>query len=105
MYPFHLQARKLNVWTSGFIVSPFISPFLFGFLIARTSWRWSYGIGCIYSTIVLALIVFFMDETMYDRGKTRPPVDTSSGWRSRFEMLVGVTGSRLAKYRDSWWEV
>jgi len=42
---------------------------------------------------------------MYDRGKTRPPVDTSSGWRSRFEMLVGVTGSRLAKYRDSWWEV
>ena len=27
------------------------------------SWRWAYGIGSIYSVIVLFLIVFFMDET------------------------------------------
>jgi MFS family permease len=35
MYPFHRQARKLNVWTMGFIISPFISPFAFGFLVAK----------------------------------------------------------------------
>ena len=26
---------KLNIWTMGFIISPFISPFAFGFLVAR----------------------------------------------------------------------
>ena len=35
MYPFHLQARQLNVWTMGFIISPFLSPFAFGFFVAR----------------------------------------------------------------------
>lgn len=26
---------QLNVWTMGFIISPFLSPFAFGFLAAR----------------------------------------------------------------------
>ena len=54
---------QLNVWTMGFIISPFLSPFAFGFLVARTTWRWAYGIGCIYSGIVVAFIVLFMEET------------------------------------------
>ncbi|KAF8438828.1 MFS general substrate transporter [Boletus edulis BED1] len=102
IYPFHLQARKLNVWTAGFIMSPFISPFLFGFLVARVNWRWSYGIGCMYSAIVLTLIVLFLEETLYDRGKNRPVLPTSSGLRYRFETLIGMTGYKLAKYRASW---
>lgn len=47
----------------GFIISPFLSPFAFGFLVARTTWRWAYGIGSLYSLIVVLLIVFFMEET------------------------------------------
>lgn len=53
MYAFHLQARmvrclpacskprvlilctQLNIWTMGFLISPFLSPFLFGFLVAN----------------------------------------------------------------------
>src|SRR5260221_8257827 len=52
MYPFHRQARKvsvfsfsvsykltssvqLNLWTMGFLIAPFLSPFAFGFLVAR----------------------------------------------------------------------
>ena len=26
---------QLNIWTTGFIVSPYLSPFAFGFLVAR----------------------------------------------------------------------
>lgn len=63
MYPFHLQARKLNTWTMGFILSPFLSPFAFGFLVARANWRWSYGIGSIYGAIVVALIILLGEET------------------------------------------
>ncbi|KAI9568699.1 MFS general substrate transporter [Boletus coccyginus] len=105
IFPFHLQARKLNVWSSGFIVSPFISPFVFGFLVARANWRWSYGIACIYSAVVITLVVFFMEETMYDRGRNRPVLPRSPGLRYRFETLIGLTGYKLAKYRTSWWEV
>ncbi|KAF8056670.1 MFS general substrate transporter [Lyophyllum atratum] len=104
MYPFHLQARKLNVWTMGFIVSPFLSPFAFGFLVARTSWRWAYGIGSMYSAIVVFLIVFFMEETMYDRTVRPIPVPSTTGLRYRIETLIGITGVKMAKYRASWKE-
>lgn len=102
MYPFHLQARQLNVWTMGFIISPFLSPFAFGFLVARASWRWAYGIGAIYGAIVVALIVLFMEETLYDRHLKEQPA-RSPGLRYRIETLVGKTGLDMAKYRDGWY--
>ncbi|KAJ7223386.1 MFS general substrate transporter [Mycena pura] len=104
MYPFHLQARKLNVWTFGYIVSPFLSPFVFGFLVARTTWRWAYGIGTIYSAIVCLLIVIFGEETMYDRGLKPIPEPPTTGLRYRVETLVGITGVKMTKYRDSWYK-
>ncbi|KAL9708886.1 hypothetical protein Ac2012v2_008041 [Leucoagaricus gongylophorus] len=105
LYPFHLQARKLNIWTMGFIVSPLISPFVFGFLVARTTWRWAYGIGCLYGLFVVLTITFFGEETIYDR-TVRPtiPEPTTTGLRYRVETLIGITGWKMAKYRASWWE-
>ncbi|KAG6915345.1 hypothetical protein DXG01_012019 [Tephrocybe rancida] len=102
MFPFHLQARKLNTWTMGFIVSPFVSPFALGFLVAHQNWRWSYGVGCIYSAVVVLLITFFMEETMYDRTLKPVPERPTSGLRYRVETLVGITGMKMAKYRTSW---
>ncbi|KAF7358628.1 MFS general substrate transporter [Mycena sanguinolenta] len=104
LYPFHLQARMLNFWTMGFIISPFLSPFAFGFLVARTSWRWAYGIGSMYGAIVVILIVFFMEETMYDRTVRPIPERPSTGLRYRIETLVGITGLKMQKYRVSWTE-
>ncbi|KAG1854769.1 major facilitator superfamily domain-containing protein [Suillus tomentosus] len=105
IFPFHLQARKLNIWTSGFVISPFLSPFVFGFLVARASWRWAYAIGSIYNAIVLVLIAFFMEETMYDRHLASKPLQISTGLRYRFKTLIGVTGYKMAKYRPRWPEV
>ena len=31
-----MATDQLNIWTMGFIISPFLSPFAFGFLVART---------------------------------------------------------------------
>ncbi|CAA7268520.1 unnamed protein product [Cyclocybe aegerita] len=104
MYPFHLQARKLNIWTMGFIVSPFLSPFAFGFLVARASWRWAYGIGSIYSAIVVLLIMFYGEETIYDRTVKPIPEPATTGLRYRIETLIGITGVRMQKYRVSWTE-
>lgn len=103
----------------GFVLSPFLSPFALGFLVARQNWRWSYGVGCMYSAVVVFLITFFMEETygtvfshvnttahvlgrMYDR--TLKPVRTppTTGLRYRIETLVGITGYKMAKYRMKW---
>ncbi|KAI0793044.1 MFS general substrate transporter [Irpex lacteus] len=109
MYPFHLQARKatLNIWTMGFLVSPFLSPFAFGFLVARASWRWVYGIGSMYGAVVLTLIVLFGEETLYDRRRNVPKTTSKSESRGlrRVKTLIGITGARLAKYRPGWKEV
>jgi len=103
LFPFHLQARKLNIWTMGFIISPFLSPFAFGFLVARTTWRWAYGIGSIYGAIVCLLIILFMEETMYDRTISPIPEPAAEGGlRYRIETLVGITGYKMAKYRVTW---
>ncbi|KAI5825713.1 MFS general substrate transporter [Schizophyllum commune Tattone D] len=105
LYPFHLQARMLNIWTMGFIISPFLSPFAFGFLVARASWRWAYGIGAMYSAVVVVLILLFMEETLYDRGLKPVPPRPTTGLRYRIETLLGITGVKMAKYRDSWLDV
>ncbi|KAG1831128.1 major facilitator superfamily domain-containing protein [Suillus variegatus] len=105
IFPFHLQARKLNIWTFGFIISPFLSPFVFGFLVARTSWRWAYGIGSLYSAIVVLLIGLFMEETMYDRHLDPNPQRILPGIQFRLETLIGITGYKMAKYRSRWSEV
>ncbi|KII84675.1 hypothetical protein PLICRDRAFT_357180 [Plicaturopsis crispa FD-325 SS-3] len=105
IFPFHLQAKKLNIWTTGFIFSPFLSPFVFGFLVARASWRWAYGTAAIYNFVVLVLIVLFLEETMYDRTLKPLPPPRPRGLRYRLETLIGVTGARMAKYRSSWKEV
>ncbi|KAH9950835.1 MFS general substrate transporter [Amylocystis lapponica] len=104
MFPFHLQMRKLNIWTMGFVISPFLSPFAFGFLVARASWRWTYGIGSIYGAIVVFFIAFFMEETMYDRTLRDPhPIPRpASRLLYRFQTLVGVTGARMARFRTPW---
>ncbi|KAL7284328.1 hypothetical protein ACG7TL_001614 [Trametes sanguinea] len=104
LFPFHLQARKLNIWTMGFIISPFLSPFMMGFIVARISWRWTYGIGSIYGAIVVGLIALLGEETMFDRKlpNPRPIPRPKSRLRYRLETLIGITGWRMAQFRDSW---
>ncbi|KAJ6595498.1 MFS general substrate transporter [Mycena vulgaris] len=96
MYPFHLQARKLNLWTMGFIVSPFLSPFFLGFLVAHADYKWAYGFGAIYSFLVLLLTVFFGEETMFDRTLYPLPAPHPPGLRYRLETLLGATGRKMA---------
>ncbi|KAF9564530.1 MFS general substrate transporter [Agrocybe pediades] len=108
LFPFHLQARKINLWTMAVILSPHFSPFVFGFLVARASWRWAYGIGCMYSLFVLLLIIFFLDESMYIRkskGMPAPVAPKTNAFVQRSKDIIGITGVRTAKADPPWREI
>jgi len=103
VFPWHLQARKVNLWTLGFVISPFVGPSFLGFIVGQgITWRWVYGVGCIYSGIVLILIVLFMEETLFDRHLNPMPRPPTPGMRHRLETLIGITGWRLRHHRPSW---
>ncbi|GAA6061104.1 hypothetical protein JCM10212_006135 [Sporobolomyces blumeae] len=105
MFPFHMQARKLNLWAMGFIISPFLSPFLLGFMVAKTdSFRDAYWVGVAFVSIVVLLIAFVSEETMYDRDVVPFPQRPTTGLRYRIETLLGITGLKMSKYRCSWTE-
>ncbi|KAJ7800511.1 major facilitator superfamily domain-containing protein [Mycena olivaceomarginata] len=104
MYPFHLQARKLNLWTTGFMISPFVSPFLLGFLIAHANYKWAYAAGAFYSLVVLLMIVFLGEETLYDRTLRPIPRKPTVGLRYRVETLLGATGWKMTMFRPNWYE-
>lgn len=101
IYPVHRQARAIAIWSLAYISSPFISPWLFGYLCARQSWRWAYGAGSLFIVAVVFMIIFFGEETMYDRHIHPVPPRPTSGLRYRFESLVGITGIKMAKHRIS----
>ncbi|KAF9448590.1 MFS general substrate transporter [Macrolepiota fuliginosa MF-IS2] len=107
IFPFHLQARKINIWTMGVILAPHLSPFVFGFLVARANWRWAFWIGCIYGLVVLILIVFFMKESLYHRrsGRNLTKEESSSNLKSRIWTLVGITGIKNVTREPTWKEV
>ncbi|KAF8157050.1 MFS general substrate transporter [Crassisporium funariophilum] len=102
LYPFHLQARKINLWTMGVVLAPHLSPFLFGFLVARTTWRWGYGIGCLYGLLVLILIVVFMEESMYFRNEQKVTSVQRTGLWARVNALIGITGVQSARKDPTW---
>lgn len=87
----------------GFIVSPFVSPFLLGYMIEHTTWRDVYWVGVGYCAVVVLLLTFVMEETIYDRDLSPVPPRHATGFRYRFDTLIGITGARMAKYRPSLW--
>ncbi|KIJ24686.1 hypothetical protein M422DRAFT_274492 [Sphaerobolus stellatus SS14] len=86
----------------GVIISPFISPFILGFLAPKGGFRWTYGIGVIYSSIVLVLITIFGRETLFERSipSSVPPPQNFDA-----PTLLGMSGWNLSSYRTTWKEV
>ncbi|KXN86661.1 hypothetical protein AN958_09839 [Leucoagaricus sp. SymC.cos] len=99
----------INIWTMGVILAPHLSPFVFGFLVARANWRWAFWIGCLYGLLVLILIVLFMKESMYHRDHNANPAlprgQDAAGLKNRLWTLLGITGVKRARLEPTWKEV
>ena len=90
--------RKINIWSSGIIVSPYVGPLITAFIIYKESWHNAFWVNTGLSAICWLLVVGLMDETIYNRNSTRnqQPVP-----KSRLLRLVGVEQWRSRHLRQT----
>jgi len=109
----------------GFIISPFLSPFAFGFLVARTRSVFPYP-GCALLTLGYISVgdghmgsvpctafwssslsrydTLTTSTRMYDRGVKNHTSQPAGSLRYRIETLVGITGVKMTMYSATWYE-
>lgn len=91
--------RKINLWQSFTLLSPFLGPLLASFMTISLSWRWSFWVYTIEKGLALGAVTCFAEETYYDR---RIPADDQFPPRSRWQRLVGVEQWRSRRQRNTW---
>ena len=97
MFFVHEHARKINLWQSSVIVSPFFGPLLAAFMIAKLAWYWPFVVYTIETAIALLLVILFVEETYYDPKATSiEHLHRSSRWKR----LFGIA-QRQAKQPDT----
>ena len=92
IYFFHQHPRKINLWSTALILSPFLGPLVMAAIIADgpvtgSTWPWGFGVVAIFAGIGLILTILFLDETFYPR---HLPADQRPERKSRMMRLIGV---------------
>ncbi|KAL1980470.1 hypothetical protein VTN96DRAFT_4127 [Rasamsonia emersonii] len=95
---FHEHARKINIWSSFVILSPYVGPLLAAFMMTSLEWQWPFGIYTIETGLCLIAVILFMDETYYNR---RIPIEQQPERRSRLLRLIGVEQWRSRSQRST----
>lgn len=75
LFFFHQHPRVINYVELSIIISPYLGPLIASFIVADMTWRWAFWVCTILSGIGISL-VFFLDETLYDRHA--PPASRGS---------------------------
>lgn len=95
---FHEHARKINVWASFIILSPYFGPLIAAFIISTQKWQWAFGVYTIETGLCLIAIVLFADETFYNR---RIAPDQHLPRKSKIQRLIGIEQWRDRHQRSS----
>lgn len=82
-----LPRRKINIWSSGIIASPYLGPLITAFIINKGSWRYAFWVNTGLSALCWLLVIGLMDETIYNRSLAR---DQQQIPKARLLRLIGV---------------
>ncbi|KAH7141035.1 major facilitator superfamily domain-containing protein [Dactylonectria macrodidyma] len=63
----HERGFRVGLWNFAVISSVNIAPIISGYVIVDLGWRWSFWLLAITFGLSLALVIFFLPETMYER--------------------------------------
>ncbi|KAF4548075.1 Polyamine transporter-like protein 1 [Elsinoe fawcettii] len=92
LFFFHERARKIGLWATLYIASPYLGPCISSFVIFGTG-RWPdiYWVCVGVVSLELILVVFVIDETWYNRSKPQSEQPLREpGVAGRLSRLLGV---------------
>ncbi|KAL2019777.1 hypothetical protein VTK56DRAFT_9221 [Thermocarpiscus australiensis] len=95
---FHEQARKINIWASFIVISPYLGPLLAAFMTETQRWPVPFWVFFAMNALALALVICFLEETYYDRtipAQQQPPRG------SRVARLLGIAQWRSRHLRNT----
>ncbi|KAL2117370.1 hypothetical protein VTJ04DRAFT_9538 [Mycothermus thermophilus] len=95
---FHQQARKINIWASFIIISPYMGPLLTAFMTETQRWPVPFWVFFAMNVLGLGLVVCFLDETYYDRSI---PPEEQPARGSRLARLTGVAQWKSRHLRNT----
>ena len=101
MFFFHEHARKIGIWYSIYICSPFYGPLFGNFMVGKLGeWRPIFWLVFAWAAFLMCFILVFGDETYYNRGVPIPqqPI-RKKGYGSR---LLRITGIWQIKYHQNY---
>ena len=88
MFFFHEHARKIGIWYTLFIASPFFGPFFGNFMLyGLGEWRPVFWLIFAWAVFLLIMIVIFGDETYYKRSV---PVEQQPPRDNRLSRVLGI---------------
>lgn len=97
LFFFHEHPRAIN-WVEGAIItSPYLGPLITAFITSGTIWPWAFWVCTILAGISVLVVLFCMDETLYNRGL---PESERVPPRSRIQRLVGFEQAKSFHQRS-----
>jgi MFS family permease len=85
-----LTSGQINLWAFSFLIGPYLSPFISGFIVEKLSWRNDFAVLCGFYGLSVLLILLFGDETLYNRDGFQKA--RSQGVKGRISRLLGIEG-------------
>ncbi|KAL1841801.1 hypothetical protein VTJ49DRAFT_6554 [Mycothermus thermophilus] len=95
---FFSTARKINIWASFIIISPYMGPLLTAFMTETQRWPVPFWVFFAMNVLGLALVICFLDETYYDRAI---PADEQPARGSRLARLTGAAQWKSRHLRNT----
>ncbi|KAI0129446.1 major facilitator superfamily domain-containing protein [Xylariales sp. AK1849] len=95
---FHERARKINIWASFFVISPYLGPLFAAFITATKPWPTPFWVYSALTALCLVFVILFLEETFYDR---RIPQSDQPSRGSRLSSLLGISQFRSRHLRNS----
>jgi MFS family permease len=101
---FHEHARKIGIWVSAFIISPYLGTFLSAIISNYEPWRTTFWICVVIVGLALVFVTFLGDETLYQRNNIDKQPRKPTGYLNyRIQMLTGIYGAKC-KGRTTLWK-
>ncbi|KAK4556556.1 hypothetical protein LTR86_006127 [Recurvomyces mirabilis] len=98
----HERARKINVWASFVILSPYFGPLSTAFIISTQKWQIAFAVYTVMTALCLILQIVFGEETFFNRklpASERPR--RTPGVSGKVSRLVGIEQWRSRKQRST----